>query len=256
MIRCVHCNKENEEIFTYCLNCGKPLEQSLSSFRPRPARAEKKVSHRLVTVKTDGTAGNEYPLNPGINRIGQRGPEVAIPDDPRIAPEHATLDVGDDLAFLEDLSTPYGTFVRVRDEIALVDGDRVRIGHALFQVQLTSPLPPTPSDGSAWLGSAGAPSTHAGRLLRIGPNDVVLEAWLLGTTETVIGRSVGDVLMSDDAFVSSRHASIAVVGGTCKLKDLGSTNGCFLRIRGRVAVQPGDVILVGQHLLRFRRAEG
>ncbi len=254
MIRCVHCNKENEEIFTYCLNCGKPLEQSLSSYRPRPARAEKKTSFRLVAVKTDGTAGNEYPLELGINRIGQRGPEVSIPDDPRIAAEHATLDVGDDLAFLEDLSTPYGTFIRIRDEMALVDGDRVRIGHALFQIQLTHPLPPT-TDGSTWLGSAGAKANHTGRLLRLGPDDTVIEAHLLTAQEIVIGRSAGDILMPDDPFVSSRHAAISVVGGTCKLRDLGSTNGCFLRIRGRVAVQPGGVILVGQHLLRFRRLD-
>lgn len=255
MIRCVHCNKENEDIFTYCLNCGKPLEQSLTSFRPRPAAGlAKKAAFRLVTVKTDGTAGNEYPLVPGLNRIGLLGPEVSIPDDLRIAEEHATLDVGDDLSFLEDLSTPYGTFVRIRDEMALTDGDRVRIGHALFQIQLTHPLPPTP-DGSAWLGSAGASAAHAGRLLRLGPDDTVIAAHLIGDREIVIGRSVGDILMSDDAFVSSRHAAISVVAGTCKIRDLGSTNGCFLRIRGRVAVQPGDVILVGQHLLRFRRIE-
>lgn len=256
MIRCVHCNKENEEIFTYCLNCGKPLEQSLSSFRPKAARPERKVAYRLVVIKTDGSAGDEYPLGQGMNRIGRRGPEVAIPDDPRIADDHATLDVGEELAFLEDRSTRYGTFVRIRDEMALADGDRVRIGHALFQVQLTNPLPPPTNDGSAWLGSAGAGSDHAGRLLRLGPDDTVLEAHLLASDETIIGRAVGDILMAEDPFVSSRHASISVSGGTCKLRDLGSTNGSFFRIRGRVAVQPGDVILVGQHLLRFRRSEG
>lgn len=256
MIRCVHCNKENEDIFTYCLNCGKPLEQSLSSFRPRAASPAKKVSFKFEEVRVDGTQGEVFPLVQGFNTIGKSGGQVNIPDDPRVCDGHATLDVGADMAFLEDNSSVYGTFVRIRDEVALTDGDQLRIGHGLFQVQLSLPLPPPTSDGAAWLGSAGALSNHSGRLLRLGPDGVVLEAYLLGSNELLIGRTSGDVLMSQDPFVSSRHASISVKGGTCKLTDLGSTNGSFLKIRGRVAVSPGDVILIGQKLLRLRRVEG
>jgi pSer/pThr/pTyr-binding forkhead associated (FHA) protein len=123
----------------------------------------------------------------------------------------------------------------------------------VFQVQLSQPLPPPASDGSQLLGSAGVQAEFNGRLLRLGPGDVVLEAYLLKTPETTIGRTVGEVLLPDDPFVSSRHAAFVLSSGGFVLKDLGSTNGCFLRIRARVAIEDGDHLLVGHHLLKFNK---
>ncbi len=258
MIRCVHCNMENEPIFTYCLNCGKPLEQSLSGFKPSRAPAAAKgavpTTCSLVSIRSDGGAGPEFPLKEGISTIGRVGPEVVVQDDPRVADRHATVDVGRDVAFLEDLGTRHGTFVRVNGQKALADGDQVRIGHALYLVQLGAPRPEPSIDGSAWLGTPGVSTDFFGRLLRLGPNDAVIEASLLRAPETTIGRTSGDILLPEDPFVSSRHAAFQWGGTGCMLKDLGSTNGCYLRIRGRTALQDGDHVLLGHHLFEFRRA--
>lgn len=252
MIRCVHCGTENEEIFTYCLNCGKPLEQSMKGFKPRHS-VTKAGGCSLLTIRTDGGTGPEISLADGLNRIGRVGPEVTVADDPRVADQHATLDVGREVVFLEDLGTRHGTFVRVTGQRTLADGDQVRIGHALFQVQLSIPRPQPSTDGAAWLGSTGMTGDFFGRLLRLGPNDVTMEAHLLRAPETTLGRTSGDILLPDDPFVSSRHAAFAGSGAGCVLKDLGSTNGCFLRIRGRVALEDGDFILLGHHLFQFKR---
>jgi pSer/pThr/pTyr-binding forkhead associated (FHA) protein len=253
MIRCVHCGTDNEEIFTYCLNCGKPLEQSMKGFKPRHSSTSRLGSATLITIRTDGGTGPEIPLADGINHIGRDGPEVVITDDPRVAATHATLDVGRDVVFLEDLSTLHGTFVRVTGQRTLADGDQVRIGHAVFSVQLNVPRPRASNDGAAWLGSTGVPGDWFGRLIRIGPNESILEAHLLRSPETTLGRTSGDILLPEDPFVSSRHAAFAATNAGCILKDLGSTNGCFLRIKGRVAIETGDYILLGHHLFQFKR---
>jgi len=255
MIRCVHCNTENEPIFTYCLNCGKPLEQSLSGFKPRQAAPGKGGSCSLFIVRSDGGIGPESPLVDGMNAIGRAGPEVVVADDPRVADKHATLDVGRDVSFLEDLGTRHGTFIRVKGERVLSDNDQVRIGHALFSIEVGRRRPRPSPDGSAWLGSMGVTGDSFGRLLRLGPRDAVIEAHMLHAPETTLGRTSGDILLPDDPFVSSRHASFTWSGSACGLKDLGSTNGCYVRIKGRVAIEDGTHILLGHHLFLFRRGK-
>jgi pSer/pThr/pTyr-binding forkhead associated (FHA) protein len=246
---------ENEPIFTYCLNCGKPLEQSMAGFKPTRGPVTGDSGCVLVSIRADGGPGPEHPLKDGVNTLGRLGPEVSIPDDPRVADRHATLEVGRDVVFLEDLGTRHGTFVRVNGQRAVVDGDQVRIGHALFAVQVGIPRPQPTTDGAAWLGTAGTTSDHFGRLLRLGPSDVVIEGHLLRAPETTLGRTSGDIVLPDDPFVSSRHAAFQWAGTGCVLKDAGSTNGCYVRIRGRTAVQSGDSVLLGHHLFQFKRAK-
>jgi len=253
MIKCVHCGAENEPIFTYCLSCGKPLEQSLSSFKPR-ATTSTESTCCLFAVRSDGGLGTRYDLRDGTNTIGSKGPEIVVKDDPRVADEHASIEVGGDSAFLEDLGTRHGTFLRIRDERTLSNGDQLRIGHALFNVEMKGKNPQPAPDGSTWLGSSGHSTDFCGRLLRLGPDNSVLEAHLLKTSETTLGRTGGDILMPDDPFVSSRHAVFAWSGDSCVLRDVGSTNGCYMRARGRVGIEDGDHILLGHHVFQFSRS--
>jgi pSer/pThr/pTyr-binding forkhead associated (FHA) protein len=76
--------------------------------------------------------------------------------------------------------------------------------------------------------------------------------------ETVIGRETGDVVFSDDAFLSRRHAVIRVHGVNAgsdsrsfTLTDLGSSNGTFLQVREEVRLRHGDHFRIGQQLFRF-----
>jgi pSer/pThr/pTyr-binding forkhead associated (FHA) protein len=76
--------------------------------------------------------------------------------------------------------------------------------------------------------------------------------------ETVLGRESGDVVFTEDPFLSRRHAAIRVLGAeagatrppTFALVDLGSSNGSFLRIRGEIDLAAGDHFRVGQQLFR------
>lgn len=81
------------------------------------------------------------------------------------------------------------------------------------------------------------------------PRDV----YYLSRDETVIGRESGDVVFTSDPFMSRRHAAVErdPASGTFTLKDLGSSNGTYLGIRGEYEVGGGDYLRVGQHLFRL-----
>jgi pSer/pThr/pTyr-binding forkhead associated (FHA) protein len=71
--------------------------------------------------------------------------------------------------------------------------------------------------------------------------------------ETVIGRESGDIVFTSDPFMSRQHAAISrdPYEATFTLRDLGSSNGTYLAIRGEVTLQNGDHLRIGQHLFRL-----
>jgi pSer/pThr/pTyr-binding forkhead associated (FHA) protein len=68
-----------------------------------------------------------------------------------------------------------------------------------------------------------------------------------------LGRTEGDITFADDQFLSQRHARISAAGGELVLRDLGSVNGVFVRLRGPVELHDGDQFIVGTELLRFEQ---
>jgi pSer/pThr/pTyr-binding forkhead associated (FHA) protein len=87
--------------------------------------------------------------------------------------------------------------------------------------------------------------------------------------ETVLGRESGDIVFTEDPFLSRRHAAIRALGrdgqlvpagkpgahlgaeiSKFALVDLGSSNGTFLRIRNEIELVSGDQFRVGQQLFR------
>ena len=73
---------------------------------------------------------------------------------------------------------------------------------------------------------------------------------LSGTTH-IVGRTAGDIRFAEDLFLSPEHALFATQDGKLVVKDLGSANGVFLRIKSPVPLENGDSFLVGEQLLRL-----
>jgi type VII secretion-associated serine protease mycosin len=75
------------------------------------------------------------------------------------------------------------------------------------------------------------------------------------TAETILGRAPEcTIAIIHDPTISRRHARVYNIGGQVSLEDLGSSHGTYLngqRISGRVLANRGDVVQVGQTLLRF-----
>ena len=93
-----------------------------------------------------------------------------------------------------------------------------------------------------------------GRLVRIAKDGSEGVAHPLVDDQTDIGRAEGNLLLPDDPYLSPRHARIVVRGGarpSLALLDLGSVNGTYVRLRAPHPLTHGDLLLLGQQVLRF-----
>ncbi|HPH26665.1 MAG TPA: FHA domain-containing protein, partial [Pseudomonadota bacterium] len=75
---------------------------------------------------------------------------------------------------------------------------------------------------------------------------------LLGDA-VVLGRERGDILFSEDGYVSGTHARLSYRAGLVYLQDLASSNGTYLRIAGERVVPAGTYLLLGQQLFRIQQ---
>jgi predicted component of type VI protein secretion system len=65
------------------------------------------------------------------------------------------------------------------------------------------------------------------------------------------GRERGDILFSEDGYVSGLHCRIAPDSdGSIYLTDVGSSNGTFVRLSRDHVLSHGDILLMGQQLFR------
>jgi hypothetical protein len=68
--------------------------------------------------------------------------------------------------------------------------------------------------------------------------------------EIVWGRNKGTYTFPDDGFMSRSHAKIYQRGENYFLEDVGSRNGTFVKVRGKVPVPLGSTVLAGGQLLK------
>ncbi len=128
----------------------------------------------------------------------------------------------------------------------------------------SSPAPaayqaPAPSSPAPAAYQAPAPSRPAPGSDRLRAQVVVIlrngsegRVYQLDGAQTDIGSREGEILLSDDPFLSARHARIELKGDSYLLRDLGSINGVYLRIKSQVDLADGDMILIGQQVLIFK----
>jgi pSer/pThr/pTyr-binding forkhead associated (FHA) protein len=73
----------------------------------------------------------------------------------------------------------------------------------------------------------------------------------LKAEQHIVGRK-GQLMFPDDPFMSERHANFFYRDGSLVVKDEGSQNGVYVRIRQPVVLEDGDTFVAGDHLFRFR----
>lgn len=72
----------------------------------------------------------------------------------------------------------------------------------------------------------------------------------LNATEHVAGRKQGAILFPEDNYLSPKHATFLYRDNVLYLRDEGSHNGTFVRIREPRTVEHGAEIMIGEQLLR------
>ena len=76
-------------------------------------------------------------------------------------------------------------------------------------------------------------------------------SYLLQGTEHVAGRQDAQILFPDDTWLSPRHANFIYRGEKLVVRDEGSTNGVYVRVKGSVPLTPGDRFLCGEQVFRL-----
>jgi pSer/pThr/pTyr-binding forkhead associated (FHA) protein len=207
----------------------------------------------LVLEQGEGSPGATFKLEGEQVGAGRSQGEVLFPSDPYLAPHHASFIHRNGGLWLRDEGGASGVFVRVRAVAQVRAGDFFVIGERLFRIAGVLPSPPLPApDGTMRLGS---PRPHV--------PSVLIEEWLEGGSpgraflrpiaSLTLGRAGCSINLGQDASLSQAHAElVGEADGSFRLRDLGSSNGTFVRIppRGESQLQEGDQVRMGRELLR------
>ena len=257
---CPRCNAEREPNVAFCRYCGNVFDGGpaarLTPQQASPAGpADGLHAARLVTLLKDGSEGRSIPLGERDTDIGSSEGEVTFPDDPYMSARHARICCRAGAYSVRDLDSVNGVYVRLRDAVELRDRDVILLGQQVLRFEVLA-------DGELSLGPAfqagvlvfGTPEVpRFARLVQYTTEGVCRDTHYLFRDETVIGRENGDIVFTDDPFLSRRHAAVRVdqAGRRFALHDLGSSNGTALRIRGEHVLRDGDQFRIGRHLFRF-----
>ena len=214
--------------------------------------AGQQTGFRLVVVHRDGTDGITYNLLGDQIDIGRTEGDLLF-EDPHLAPRHARIVASLTGRVLTPLETRNGVYVRLRGPVDLQDGDYVLMGKQVLRFEtVTEPernVRPALEHGVVVFGTPVRPPWA--RLRQITPAGVGRDIYHLARPDMVMGREIGDIIFSEDEFMSRRHAQVSYRNGRGHLEDLGSSNGTFLRLRGPHGLASGDLIRLGDELLRF-----
>ena len=75
-------------------------------------------------------------------------------------------------------------------------------------------------------------------------------SYQLNAEQHIVGRS-GQLVFPDDPFVSPKHANFFYRNGKLVVRDEGSANGVYLRVKGSVDVAAEDRFLAGEQVFRI-----
>jgi pSer/pThr/pTyr-binding forkhead associated (FHA) protein len=225
---------------------------------------------RLVVIAKDGGEGASFAIGERLD-IGRSEGEIVVADDMYLSPRHARLFWSEKTLYLRDLGSTNGVFLKLplkkagspRDanpdavrgvEVPLRDQDLILLGQQVIRFEVVKDAEegfgPAVQHGTLLFGTPTAP--RYARLCQRTVEGVTRDIFYVRKLETVLGRESGDIVFTEDPFLSRRHAVLRVdaVKRTFSLADHGSSNGTFLQIRSDVPVTTGDEFRVGQQLFR------
>ncbi|MCA2981120.1 MAG: FHA domain-containing protein [Myxococcaceae bacterium] len=197
-------------------------------------------------VRADGGPESVIPMRGDVMLCGRTG-DLPIPDDPFVADTQMRLFFSGQRLAVEDVGGGNGVFTRLRSEREVAIGGEVRLGRQRLVVEPVPALAPGEDGATAW----GSPdSGFRFRLVQLMEGGLRGSAYPLKEGDNQIGRELGDITFPTDGFVSGRHAVLHVAPERAVIRDLGSSNGTFLRLGAPAFVDNGDQFLIGRQLVR------
>jgi pSer/pThr/pTyr-binding forkhead associated (FHA) protein len=213
------------------------------------------VLAKVVSVNRDGTDGQEHTICEESVDLGRTEGQLRFGDDPYLSERHCRIYIQNDSWLIQDLDSCNGVYRRLTVSEELQHGDNLLLGKQVLRFEQLSDherdLAPAVEHGVLVFGSPLR--TPWGRLRQITVAGICRDIYHLYRSKVTLGREDGDVIFPDDEFMSRSHLTLSLVSGQVQLQDLGSSNGTYLRIRKPVKLGQGDMIRVGDQLLRFEQ---
>ena len=258
MVTCPQCGHTNVQGNRFCASCGYNLlalagAQQVPSGGAAPAAAASGGARpvMLTALRADGTEAGNFRLPDGPSVTVGRDTGSIFAGDSYLSPRHATFSRRGAQLSIRDESSLNGVYLKLKpqDPNRLEYGDVFRIGQEIIRFEELRNQGPS-ADGVERFGSPG--KGYIGRLALVIGRDTTGNAFPIPERGVHCGRERGDILFSEDGYVSGLHCQIARgADGQVYLTDLGSSNGSFIRLRSERTVTNGDVLLMGQQLFRI-----
>jgi pSer/pThr/pTyr-binding forkhead associated (FHA) protein len=243
----------------FCASCGYNLSALQSGQPPAaaapapaepPAAGASGASVILTALRADGSEAGSYPLPDTPTVSVGRDTGSIFAGDSYLSPQHATFSRRNGFSIRDEASLN-GVYLKLQPNAPwpLDYGDVFRIGQEIIRYEQLVGQGASP-DGVERLGSPRA--GYIGRLALVIGRDTTGNAFPVPDTGVHLGRERGDVLFSEDGYVSGLHCRVArEQDGNVYLTDVGSSNGTFIRLHAEQQLSPGDVLLMGQQLFRI-----
>lgn len=238
----------------FCASCGYNLS-ALSGAQAMPAAAAAAPGGGsqaivLTALRADGSEAGTFRLPDGPSVSVGRDTGSIFAGDSYLSPRHATFSRRGNQLFIKDEGSLNGVYLKLRpnEPCPLEYGDVFRIGQEIIRFEELRGQGRSP-DGVERFGSPA--KGYVGRLALVIGRDTTGNAFPIPERGVHCGRERGDILFSEDGYVSGLHCRVArAQDGRVYLTDVGSSNGSFIRLRAERAVTSGDILLMGQQLFR------
>lgn len=205
---------------------------------------------RLTVVHGAVPSGMTWSLSGTSHSIGRGGADVDLVEDPHVNSDHANLNRKGSDWTISDNDSLNGIYARLDGAKNLDDGEFFRVGNQLFRFEKVQDREQE-KDSEDTIYFTSPRRDVSFRVIQ------VLEGGIPGISsnstsgEVTIGGDGATIGFSSDENLSRRHARVFQdAKGKYMLEDLGSTNGTYVRIGGSHPVRTGDLLYIGEQLLR------
>lgn len=199
-------------------------------------RNEEESQAYLVRMLAGNVEGEEFPVRlHRVTTIGKKNCDLNFPEDALMSDHHASIahSAAESAYFLRDDGGASGVFMRLKESkpCEVTPGNMVRLGKQFLVFGIEA--------GHYYIEHCDAEGN-------------VVKRHDLSEKTLVLGRMSPDITLdANDLLLSRRHLSMAMKDRRILVKDLGSANGSFLKVRSAIALEANDQFRIGQQVFKF-----
>lgn len=198
------------------------------------SRSVDKNEAYLTRVLPDGVEENEYEIEPdGVLTIGRLGCDLTFENDSLMSAKHASILHTAEGYFLRDDGSTNGVYLKVQISQPRIISEDVIIHAGRQKMKILY-------EGDKF------------HVSHYGPDEEEISRSAIREKTMVIGRDAPDIILDkNDMTLSRRHLGLSLKNDEIYLKDLGSANGTYIRIKDKIQIEHNDEFRAGQQNFRF-----